>query len=130
MIGAVSLDGLIALMTIEGGTTGDVFVAWLEHFLLPELPEDALVVMDNLAAHKDPRVKELLESVGARAVYLPPYSPTFNPIELAWAKLKWWVRTARPTCHDTLDAAIAWSLTLITPADCAAWFRHCGWSSP
>ena len=130
MIAALTHEGMRAMMTIEGGTSGDVFVAWLEHFLLPELPVDALVVMDNLAAHKDKRVHELLDTVGAKAIYLPPYSPTFNPIELAWAKLKYWIRTARPTCHDTLDDAIAWSLDLITQADSAAWFRHCGWATP
>ena len=128
MIAALTGQGLVGMMTIEGGTSGDVFVAWLEHFLIPVLPPSALVVMDNLAAHKDKRVAPLLATVGAKTIYLPPYCPDLNPIELAWAKLKHWIKTARPVCHDTIDAAIAWSLSLITPDDAAAWFRHCGWA--
>ena len=113
----------------NGGTDGDAFVAYVEEVLLPELPPNALVVMDNLAAHRDGRVRELLERVGAKPVYLPPYSPELNPIELAWAKLKYWIKTARPFGRAALDLAVRVCMDLITPADAAAWFRHCGWAS-
>jgi transposase len=129
MLAALTLEGLDAVWTFEGGTTADVFVAWVAECLLPELPENALVVMDNLAAHKDPRVAETLATVGAKPVLLPPYSPELNPIELAWAKLKRGIRTARPACREAIDNAIAWTMELIEPDDAANWFRHCGWAS-
>jgi len=127
MIGALSLDGLIAMMTIEGGTTGDVFVAFLEQVLLPELRSGDLVVMDNLGAHKDRRVREILARVGAQPVYLPPYSPEYNPIELAWAWIKAWLRDAKARTRDVLDNCLAWALDCLPVDSPRNWFRHCGY---
>jgi len=128
ILGALTLDGLAATMTIEGGTCGDVYVAFLEDVLGPVLREGDLVVMDNAGAHKDPRVKEVLARHGAKAVYLPPYSPELNPIELAWSKLKSFLRTAKARTIDALNIAIAMGMEMITPDDALGWFRHCGYS--
>lgn len=116
-------------MTVEGGTDGDVFAAYVEHVLLPILCLGDLVVMDNAAAHKDPRVKALLDTVGAKAMYIPPYSPELNPIELAWAKLKTHLRAVKARTIEGLNEAIADGMTLITPDDAAGWFRHCGYAA-
>ena len=130
IIGALTVDGLTAVMTLEGGTSGDVFAAYVEKVLLPELLPGDLVVMDNLGAHKDVRIRPLIESAGARVVYQPPYSPDLNPIELAWSKLKWWLRMAKARTHEALDTAIAMALEgVITSEDAVAWFRHCGYGA-
>lgn len=128
MLGALRLgEGLTAMMTVDSGTDGEVFVAYLEQVLLPELREGDLVVMDNLGAHKDRRVKEILASVGATPIYLPPYSPDLNPIELAWAKLKSWLQAAEARTREALETAINVALAAFEPADAAAWFRCCGY---
>lgn len=128
ILGALTLDGLAATMTIEGGTCGNVYVAFLEEVLAPQLNEGDLVVMDNAGAHNDPRVKDILARHGAKAVYLPPYSPDLNPIELAWSKLKGFLRTAKTRTVESLNIAIAMGMELITPEDAVGWFRHCGYS--
>jgi len=127
MIGGLTVDGLVALMTVEGGTTGDVFVAFIEKVLLPELRRGDLVVMDNLGAHKDKRVRGLLASVGAYPVYLPPYSPDLNPIELTWAWVKDWLKSAKARTRDALDNCLAWAIDCITPEMARNWFQHCGY---
>ncbi|MCB9789150.1 MAG: IS630 family transposase [Deltaproteobacteria bacterium] len=128
MIGALTIDGLGAMMTIEGGTSGDVFVAYVEQVLAPELRPGDIVVMDNLGAHKDVRVRPLIEAVGAKVAYLPPYSPDLNPIEMAWAKVKWWLRTAQARTRERIDAALDDIMTLVTPSDAEGWFRHAGYA--
>jgi transposase len=129
MIGALSLNGLGPLMTIEGATTGDVFVAYIDQLLVPELEPGDIVVMDNLAAHKDARVRELIESAGARLVFQPAYSPDLNPIELAWAKVKWFLKIAKARTHDALNNALAMVMQIIeVDGDAPGWFRHCGWT--
>ena len=129
ILGALTVDGLQATMTVEGGTDGNVFVAYVEHVLLPILCDGDLVVMDNAAAHKDPRVKTLLATVGARPLYIPPYSPDLNPIELAWSKLKTHLRTVKARTVAALNDAIADAMRLITPHDAVGWFRHCGYAA-
>jgi transposase len=127
VIGALSVDGLDAVMTIEGGTSGDVFVMYTEHWLLPVLESGDVVVMDNLGAHKDIRVRELIEGVGAHLVFLPPYSPDLNPIELTWAKVKGFLRIAKARTLDALNNAVAFAMDLVTRSDARGWIRHCGY---
>lgn len=86
LLGALTSDGLLATMTIESPTDTDVFLAYLEQVLCPRLRPGQVVVMDNLSAHKHPAVRQLIEQAGAELLYLPPYSPDFNPIEPCWAK--------------------------------------------
>lgn len=127
LIGALTADGLGALMTIEGATTGDVFHAYAEHVLAPELRPGDIVVVDNLAAHKDARVRAAIEARGARLKFLPPYSPDLNPIELAWSKVKQFLRLAGARTIDALNRAFAMAAEMITPANARNWMRHCGY---
>lgn len=122
ILGAMSLSGMIATMTIEEPTDSDIFLAYVEHLLCPVLKSGDVVVMDNLSAHKVPAVREWIEKAGAEVLYLPPYSPDLNPIEKAWAKLKQMLRAAKARTKETLDQAITEALPCITPANAQAWF--------
>ena len=123
ILGAMSLNGMVATMTIEEPTDTDIFLAYVEHLLYPVLKPGDVVVMDNLSAHKAPTVREWIEKAGAELLYLPPYSPDLNPIEKAWAKLKQMLREAKARTKETLDQAITDALQHITPANAKAWFR-------
>lgn len=114
-------------MTIEGGTDGDVFCAYLDEVLGGILRPDDLVVMDNAGAHKDPRVAGILQRYGAKPVYLPPYSPELNPIELAWSKVKDLLRAAKARTIAELNAAINTAMRAVSTADASGWFAHCGY---
>ena len=127
MIAALSVVGLHSMMTIEGGTSAEVFVTWVEKVLVPDLWKGAIVVMDNLGAHKDVRVRALIEAAGAKVAYLPPYSPDLNPIELASTKVKRWLRTARRRTREALDEALDKIMHLVTRDEAKGWFRHCGY---
>ena len=123
LLGAMSTRGLLATMTIEAATDGDIFLAYLDQVLCPKLRPGDVVVMDNLSAHKVKGVRERIEAVGAGLLYLPPYSPDLNPIEKAWAKLKQLLRSAKARTQETLDQAITELLPLLTAEDAMAWFR-------
>lgn len=127
LLGAVSVAGWVAAMTIEAPTDGEVFLAFLEQVLCPQLRAGHCVVMDNLAAHKVAGVRGLIEATGARLLYLPPYSPDFNPIEKCWAQLKQHLRRAKARTVAALEQAIAEALGALTPHQAAACFRHCGY---
>lgn len=127
VLGAINLTGMVAHMTVVGGTRGEVFERFVREHLVPVLRPEQLVVWDNLGAHKQRVVREAVEAAGCRVVFLPPYSPEFNPIEEAWAKVKaflrkWAVRTA-----SALPAFIRLALALITPADAHGFFCHAGY---
>jgi len=124
ILGAMSLNGMIATMTIEAATDTNIFLAYIEQVLLPKLKPGDVVVMDNLSSHKVEGVRELIEKAGAEPLYLPPYSPDLNPIEKAWAKLKQLLRSAKARSKEALDQAITEALKLITAEDAKAWFRH------
>jgi transposase len=123
ILGAMSLSGMVATMTIEEPTDTDIFLAYVEHLLYPVLKSGDVVVMDNLSAHKAPAVREWIEKAGAEVLYLPPYSPDLNPIEKAWAKLKQLLRAVKARSKETLDQAITELLPSITPDNAKAWFR-------
>lgn len=125
LIGALAFKGILGAMTITGGTSGDVFRVFIEKILLPELWPGAIVVMDNLPAHKVSGIPELIASVGASVLYLSPYSPEFNPIENLWSKLKTYLRAIKPRTEEALQTAIAEGLDLITLQDIEHWFTHC-----
>ena len=103
-------------------------LAYLEQVLCPQLQSGQVVIMDNLAAHKVAGVRQLIEATGARLLYLPPYSPDFNPIEQAWSKIKQLLRSAKARTADALENAIAKALAAITAENALAWFSHCGYS--
>ena len=112
MVGALRMEGLVAMMTIQGGVCSDVFVSYVKQVLVPALQPGDIVVVDNLAAHKDPRVAELLDSVDASLLFLPPYSPDLNPIEECWSKVKGLLRTAKARTRQALDEAGARPVTV------------------
>jgi transposase len=122
ILGALSLRGMIATMTIEEATDGDIFQAYLEHVLCPQLKEGDVVVMDNLSSHRVSGVREKIEKCKARLLYLPPYSPDLNPIEKAWSKLKQGLRSLKARSKEALEQAISQLLPSITPDDAKAWF--------
>ena len=128
MLAALTLEGLQAPMTIESATDGDVFLAYLEQVLCPRLGPGRVVIMDNLAAHKVAGVRERIEATGASLVYLPPYSPDFNPIEQAWSKVKQLLRSAKARTLEALEPTLAHALASVTPQNASAWFSHCGYS--
>lgn len=123
ILGAMSIRGMIATMTIEEATDADIFLAYLEHVLCPVLRPGDVVVMDNLSAHKVDGVQQQIEAAGAELLYLPPYSPDLNPIEKAWAKLKQLLRSVMARTKEALDQAITESLPQITQHNAEAWFR-------
>lgn len=127
LLGAVSISGWVATMTIEAPTDGDVFLAYLEQVLCPRLQPRHCVVMDNLTAHKVAGVRELIEATGARLLYLPPYSPDFNPIEKCWAQLKQFLRAAKARSLYNLEQAVTKALGELTTHQAKACFRHCGY---
>lgn len=127
VLGAVRQSGWVATMTLEAATDGDIFQAYLEQVLCPQLGLGDIVVMDNLAAHKVAGVRELIENAGAELRYLPPYSPDFNPIEKCWSQFKQLLRKAKARSLVTLEQSVAEVLTAITPQNVRACFRHCGY---
>jgi transposase len=128
MIGAIALDGFRGLMTINSGTSNDVFLAFVEQVLAPNLRHGDLVVMDNLAAHKNRRAAEAIRAVGAEVLFLPPYSPDLNPIEKAWAKLKDFVRRVSTLTRADFDLAIAAAMDAVTLDDVRGWTAHAGYT--
>lgn len=128
VLGAMSADGLIATMTIEAPTDRDVFLGYLEQVLCPRLKPGQIVVMDNLSSHKVAGVSELIHAAGAQLLYLPPYSPDFNPIEKCWSKLKQKLRSLKARTLDALETAVAQAIPDISPHNAQAWFQHCGYS--
>ena len=113
-------------MTVESPTDGDVFLVYLDEVLCPQLQAGQVVVMDNLSVHKVAGVQERIEATGATLLYLPPYSPDFNPIEQAWSKIKQKLRSAQARTVEALEAAVAQAIATVSSQDATAWFRHCG----
>ena len=129
VLGALALDGVVAGMSIAAATGTAVFLAFVEQVLIPTLLQrpDAIVVMDNLAAHKAKAVQRALDRAGISYRYLPPYSPDLNPIEQAWSKVKEHLRQAGARTIEALNEAMPEALGRITPADAQAWFQNCGY---
>ena len=127
LVAALTLDRLQAAMTVSGAVNGDVFAAYLDQVLGPTLAAGDVVVLDNCAIHKGEDLAEIVGRYGARLLYLPPYSPDFNPIELAFSKLKTWLRTAQARTRDLLEEAIRAAAEWITGEDAKNWFDHCGY---
>jgi transposase len=127
MLGAVALDGIRAIMTIEGATTAEVFEAFVRHLLVPALRPGDVVVLDNVGAHKPPYILDLIRAAGAQVLFLPPYAPDLNPIEMMWSKLKGLLRTFGARTVEQLDQAIAWAMERISAQDIAGWFNHAGY---
>jgi transposase len=127
LVAAITLDSAaMAPMVLDGPMTSAAFEVYVERFLVPVLPAGAIVVMDNLSAHKSPRIARLVEEAGAQLWYLPPYSPDLNPIEMMWSKVKSYLRAAKARVEEELWGAIARALAEVTPQDAHGFFCHCG----
>lgn len=121
-------SGLVAPLVLDGAIDGDAFLAYVEQFLVPTLTPGDTVVLDNLSSHKVDGVREAIEAVGAALLYLPPYSPDLNPIELAFSKLKRLLREAATRSVEELWTTIGKLLDRFSPAECANYIRHCGFA--
>lgn len=127
--GALRLSGLTAPMVLDGPMNGAAFKAYVEQVLGPTLAPGDIVVMDNLAVHKNAAIREVIEATGAELRYLPPYSPDFNPIENAFAKLKAILRKAAARTLDDLWLVIGDALPRFSPGECANYFAAAGYGS-
>lgn len=128
MIGAIALNGWRGFMTLQAATDREVFKAYVEQLLVPNLRSGDIVVMDNLAAHKDAAAIAAIRRAGADVLFLPPYSPDLNPIEKAWAKLKDILRRAATLTREAFDAAVAVAMDAISIDDFRAWIEHAGYA--
>jgi transposase len=128
-IGALTMRGFIAPFVLDGPINRDAFEAYVEQVLVRELSPGNLVIMDNLSSHKGPKVRELIEAAGASLLYLPPYSPDFNPIENAFAKLKALLRKAAKRTVEGLWSSIGGLLTAFKPAECRNYFAAAGYDA-
>lgn len=126
IIGALGFGGMLTAMCVEGGTTSEVFYAFVDQLLCRHLRPGHVVVLDRLPAHRRKDVRELIEAKGARLILLPPYSPELNPIEQAWSKLKNIIKKHRPRSMHAIDLAVAAALPTVTGQDAKGWFKHCG----
>ena len=133
VLGAISLDGMVAAMSVDAATDSAVLAAYLDEMLLPRLRQDkpdAVLVMDNLRAHKTPEGQAVLDRSGFACRYLPSYSPDLSPIEPGWAKVKSYLRRVAPHTVKALEHALGPALDSITAQDAAGFFRHCGYLRP
>jgi transposase len=124
---ALDGQGMRAALLGPGATDREVFLSFLQQVLGPQLRPGAVVVMDNLSAHKNTDVAEALRQRGAQLCYLPPYSPDYNPIELAWSKIKTLLRGVGARTYKKLYRSLHTALAQVTAQDAKAWFRHCGY---
>lgn len=127
MISAIRSTGPCAAAVVSGATDTDVFLAYVQHVLVPQLRTGDVVILDNLQPHKPQQVREMIEAAGAALLYLPPYSPDFNPIENMWSKVKQHLRSAAARTFETLLEAIDAALASISSSDCVGFFRNCGY---
>lgn len=127
ILGALSYHGLEAVMTVDGATDALVFQAYVERVLAPTLRRGEVVVMDNLSAHKMPAIEAAIAAVGAKLIYLPPYSPDWSPIEPGWSKLKTLLRGKKARTRAALDQALSQVIDTMNSKDAKGWFSHCGY---
>lgn len=126
---ALRASGLTAPLVVDGAINGELFLGYVRQQLAPTLSPGDIVVMDNLSAHKVAGVRTAIESAGARVVYLPPYSPDMNPIELVFSKFKWLMRSAAERTVEGLWRLCGQLLDQFTASECKNYFRHCGYAA-
>jgi transposase len=126
-VGGLRLGGMTAPMLLDGAMNGAAFLAYVEQVLVPSLNKGDIVVMDNLPAHKPTAVRLAIEAAGAELRFLPPYSPDFNPIEMAFSKLKAFLKKVAARTIDELWAAIAVGIDAFTPNECLNYFAAAGY---
>jgi transposase len=125
LVAGLTLAGAIAPMVLDGAMDRLSFEAYVTQCLIPALPPGAIVILDNLSAHKSAAITQLIENAGATLWYLPPYSPDYNPIEQMWSKVKALLKRVCARTQDALGEAIALALDAVSPEDSKGFFRHC-----
>ena len=128
LIAALGITGVRCSTVVDGAVNGDVFEAFVEQVLVPELGAGDVVVMDNLSSHKRARTRELIENAGAQVLFLPPYSPDLNPIEMIFSKAKHLLRSMACRTADESWSRMQSVLDKITASDATNCFRHCGYT--
>ena len=126
-LAALRSHGLTAPLVIDGAINGELFLAYVQQQLIPTLRRHDLVILDNLSSHKRVGVRQAIESVGASLVYLPPYSPDFNPIEQVFSKFKWLLKSSAQRTMEGLWTTCGKLLDQFGPTECRNYFRHCGY---
>lgn len=129
MIGSIRLVGATTCMTNAGATDTEVFRSYVSEVLCPALRRGDIVIMDNLGEHKSAASLALIAAEGAEVLFLPAYSPEFNPIEKMWSKEKAILRSLEARAPDELEAAVATAFEKVTPKNAMGWFASCGYSS-
>lgn len=129
LLSSVRLNGDTVPFVFEGALNGDLFKAYIAQCLAPTLKKGDIVIMDNLTSHKVAGVVDPIIAAGTEIVYLPPYSPDFNPIEMMWSKIKAYLRKVKARTKDSLEKAIADALDSVTTSDILAWFKESGYST-
>jgi transposase len=128
MLAAITIEGVLAAVSIDAATDSEIFTSFIEDVLVPALRPGMVVVMDNLPAHKIVAVRQAIEAAKCRLVYLPPYSPDFSPIENIWSKVKQSLRTSAARVIPELGDAITAAMNAVTPTDCHGCFEACGYT--
>jgi transposase len=126
----MSLEGMGPCLAVEGATSATVFESYVEQLLAPTLRSGQIIVVDNLSAHKGERVRELIEARGCELLYLPPYSPDFNPIEEAFSKIKGLLRKAQARSREALVEALGRAISAVSAMDARGFFKHSGYRLP
>ena len=127
LLSSMTVDGMGPSLAVEGATTARVFEAYVEKALAPTLRAGQVVVMDNLGAHKPKRVGELIEERGCELLYLPAYSPDYNPIEEAFSKIKRFLRKVAARSKEALVEALGAALSAVSPEEVWGYFEHAGY---
>jgi len=128
ILSSIRANGDMVPLVYEGALNGELFKTYVVECLIPTLSKGDIVIMDNLTSHKVAGVVDSIIAAGAKVVYLPPYSPDFNPIEMMWSKIKAYLRKVKARTKELLEKAIAQALSLVTTSDILAWFAECGYS--
>jgi transposase len=130
LFASLSLTGITSAMLLDGAADRVAFEVYIEQILVPTLSPGQIVILDNLAVHKQPALRRLIHGAGCRVLFLPSYSPDFNPIEMAFSKIKAWLRRMAARTREALETEIGRAIDLITPQDAIGYFHHCGYHSP
>lgn len=129
LVAALTTSGIAAPMILDGAIDGDMFTAYVTHVLMKELRPGDVVIMDNLPAHKVATVRQTIEAAGASLMYVPPYSPDFNPIEMAFSQIKAHLKKAAARTKENLDQAIATAIDTVSPINAINYFAECGYQA-
>ena len=129
LFASLSLDGLTSAMLLDGAADRVAFEVYLREILVPTLTPGQIVILDNLAVHKQRALRRLIHAAGCRVLFLPSYSPDFNPIELAFAEIKAYLRRMAARTREGLETEIGRAIDRVTPQHAINYFRHCGYTS-